>query len=139
MTQELNRHDIRIRAFQTLFALNANPEADKQVLYQQLLTDDGKLELKVPAYLDELVSGVLDNQAALDEKIKQYLMQGWTLSRIAKTDLVILRLAFFEMDNEPDIPKRVALNEALELAKQFSDDRSRRFINGVLAHEVESN
>ncbi len=95
MTQELNRHDIRIRAFQTLFALNANPEADKQVLYQQLLTDDGKLELKVPAYLDELVSGVLDNQAALDEKIKQYLMQGWTLSRIAKTDLVILRLAFF--------------------------------------------
>ncbi len=139
MTQELNRHDIRIRAFQTLFALNANPEADKQVLYQQLLTDDGKLELKVPAYLDELVSGVLDNQAALDEKIKQYLMQGWTLSRIAKTDLVILRLAFFEMDNEPDIPKRVALNEALELAKQFSDDRSRRFINGVLAHEVEAN
>lgn len=113
MTQELNRHDIRIRAFQTLFALNANPEADKQVLYQQLLTDDGKLELKVPAYLDELVSGVLDNQAALDEKIKQYLMQGWTLSRIAKTDLVILRLAFFEMDNEPDIPKRVALNEEI--------------------------
>ncbi|WP_082603159.1 transcription antitermination factor NusB [Secundilactobacillus odoratitofui] len=138
MTEELTRHQIRTRAFQTLFAMNANPEADRQVIYQQLLSDQDGETAEVPAYLEELVTGVLANQEALDNQIKQYLTTGWTLPRIAKTDLVILRIAFYELDYQSDIPKRVAVNEALELAKQFSDDRSRRFINGVLSHEIET-
>lgn len=137
MTEELNRHQIRTRAFQTLFAMNANPEADRQVIYQQLLSDEDGAAADVPAYLEKLVDGVLDNQDELDDQIKKYLTTGWTLQRIAKTDLVILRIAFYELDHQADIPKRVAVNEALELAKQFSDDRSRRFINGVLSHEIE--
>ena len=138
MTEELTRHQIRVRAFQTLFAMNANPEADKQVIYRQLLTDSDDEPVTVPPYLDQLVSGVLTNQAQLDDLIKKYLTTGWTLPRIAKTDLVILRLAFYELEYQTDIPKRVAVNEALELSKQFSDDRSRRFINGVLSHESET-
>ncbi|KRK97986.1 transcription antitermination protein NusB [Secundilactobacillus odoratitofui DSM 19909 = JCM 15043] len=118
--------------------MNANPEADRQVIYQQLLSDQDGETAEVPAYLEELVTGVLANQEALDNQIKQYLTTGWTLPRIAKTDLVILRIAFYELDYQSDIPKRVAVNEALELAKQFSDDRSRRFINGVLSHEIET-
>ncbi|GAX07796.1 MAG TPA: transcription antitermination factor NusB [Lactobacillus sp.] len=137
MTEELNRHQIRTRAFQTLFAMNANPEADRQVIYQQLLSDEDGVTADVPAYLEKLVDGVLENQDQLDAQIKKYLTTGWTLQRIAKTDLVILRIAFYELDYQADIPKRVAVNEALELAKQFSDDRSRRFINGVLSHEIE--
>ncbi|GAX06886.1 transcription antitermination factor NusB [Secundilactobacillus pentosiphilus] len=137
MTEELNRHQIRTSAFQTLFAMNANPEADRHVIYQQLLGDDDGVTADVPAYLEQLVVGVLDKQDELDGQIKKYLTTGWTLQRIAKTDLVILRIAFYELDYQPDIPKRVAVNEALELAKQFSDDRSRRFINGVLSHEIE--
>jgi N utilization substance protein B len=138
VTEELTRHQIRVRAFQTLFAMNANPEADKQVIYRQLLTDSDDEPVTVPPYLDQLVSGVLTNQAQLDDLIKKYLTTGWTLPRIAKTDLVILRLAFYELEYQTDIPKRVAVNEALELSKQFSDDRSRRFINGVLSHEIET-
>lgn len=138
MTEELTRHQIRVRAFQTLFAMNANPEADKQVIYRQLLTDSDDEPVTVPPYLDQLVSGVLTNRAQLDDLIKKYLTTGWTLPRIAKTDLVILRLAFYELEYQTDIPKRVAVNEALELSKQFSDDRSRRFINGVLSHEIET-
>lgn len=137
MTEELNRHQIRTRAFQTLFAMNANPEADRQVIYQQLLSDEDGVTADVPAYLEKLVDGVLENQDQLYAQIKKYLTTGWTLQRIAKTDLVILRIAFYELDYQADIPKRVAVNEALELAKQFSDDRSRRFINGVLSHEIE--
>jgi len=137
VTEELNRHQIRTRAFQTLFAMNANPEADRQVIYQQLLSDEDGVTADVPAYLEKLVDGVLENQDQLDAQIKKYLTTGWTLQRIAKTDLVILRIAFYELDYQADIPKRVAVNEALELAKQFSDDRSRRFINGVLSHEIE--
>ncbi|MFC6275063.1 transcription antitermination factor NusB [Levilactobacillus tangyuanensis] len=133
----LTRHQIRERAFQMLFALNANPDADHDALYQRVLTDDTTQVVPVPAYLDTLVTGVLTNQTELDAQIEQYLSTGWQLKRIAKTDLVILRLAFYEIDHVDDVPDRVAVNEALELAKNFSDDRSRRFINGVLAHTLD--
>ena len=138
MTESLTRHEIRIRAFQMLFALNANPEADHDDLYQQLVGGDSDAPVEVPAYLWHLVEGVLAEQAQLDEQISQYLMSGWTLGRIAKTDLIILRIAFYELAHEKDIPKAAVVNEALQLAKQFSDDRSRRFVNGVLSHELEN-
>jgi len=133
----LTRHQIRERAFQMLFALNANPDADHDALYQRVLTDDPDQTVPVPDYLQKLVTGVLANQADLDAKIDQYLSTGWQLKRIAKTDLVIMRIAFYEIDYVEEVPNRVAVNEALELAKNFSDDRSRRFINGVLAHTLD--
>ncbi|MFC6289203.1 transcription antitermination factor NusB [Levilactobacillus angrenensis] len=133
----LTRHQIRERAFQMLFALNANPDADHDALYQRVLTDDPDQTVPVPEYLQTLVTGVLAHQADLDAKIDQYLSTGWQLKRIAKTDLVIMRIAFYEIDYVEDVPNRVAVNEALELAKNFSDDRSRRFINGVLAHTLD--
>ncbi len=120
-----------------LFALNANPDADHDALYQRVLTDDPDQTVPVPDYLQKLVTGVLANQADLDAKIDQYLSTGWQLKRIAKTDLVIMRIAFYEIDYVEEVPDRVAVNEALELAKNFSDDRSRRFINGVLAHTLD--
>ncbi|WP_369707376.1 transcription antitermination factor NusB [Levilactobacillus brevis] len=133
----LTRHQIRERAFQMLFALNANPEADHDALYQRVLTDDPNQLVPVPDYLATLVNGVLAHQSELDAQINQYLSTGWQLKRIAKTDLVILRMAFYEIEHVDDVPNRVAVNEALELAKNFSDDRSRRFINGVLAHTLD--
>ncbi|GEO66274.1 transcription antitermination factor NusB [Levilactobacillus spicheri] len=133
----LTRHQIRERAFQMLFALNANADADQDALYQRVLTDDPDQIVPVPEYLKTLVTGVLAHQSELDAQISQYLSTGWQLQRIAKTDLVIMRIAFFEIEHVSDVPNRVAVNEALELAKNFSDDRSRRFINGVLAHTLD--
>lgn len=120
-----------------LFALNANADADQDALYQRVLTDDPAQVVPVPDYLHTLVAGVLAHQDDLDAQIARYLSAGWQLQRIAKTDLVILRLAFFEIEHVAAVPNRVAVNEALELAKNFSDDRSRRFINGVLAHTLD--
>ncbi len=88
----------------------------------------------VPAYLPELVEGVLTHQSELDAKIDQYLSSNWTLARLNKTDLLVLRLAIYEMLYVDDVPAKVALDEALQLAKEFSDDKSRRFINGVLSN-----
>ncbi|GAK46940.1 transcription antitermination factor NusB [Secundilactobacillus oryzae JCM 18671] len=138
MSEELTRHQIRERAFQTLFALNANKEGDKQAIYEQLLKpDEGEMAI-VPDYLNTLVDGVQEHQADLDEEITQYLSEGWSLNRIAKTDLIILRIAFYEVKFEEEVPNTVAVNEALELTKRFSDDRSRRFVNGVLSHTIDS-
>lgn len=130
----ISRHDTRKLAFQALFALNSNPDALPQDVYEALLEDEATTT--VPAYLPELVEGVLTHQSEIDAKIDQHLSSNWTLARLNKTDLLILRLAIYEMlyvDND-DVPAKVALDEALQLAKEFSDDRSRRFINGVLSN-----
>ncbi len=79
----------------------------------------------------ELVSGVWDNQREIDAMIVRF-SKNWKLSRIAKVELTILRLAVFEILHRPDIPLRVALNEAIELAKRYGDENSRNFINGIL-------
>ena len=76
----------------------------------------------------------LTHQSELDAKIDQYLSSNWTLARLNKTDLLVLRLAIYEMLYVDDVPAKVALDEALQLAKEFSDDKSRRFINGVLSN-----
>lgn len=129
---ELTRHKIREVAFQTLFALASEPDADRMTIYRSLikLRDDEQ----APEYLNSLVSGVVDHQDELDEQISAHLAKGWTLQRLAKPDLIILRLALYELQYEDNMPKAVAINEALQLAKSFSDDRSRKFINGVLSN-----
>ncbi|HIX35121.1 MAG TPA: transcription antitermination factor NusB [Candidatus Limosilactobacillus merdigallinarum] len=126
-----SRHTIRVAAFQALFALIATPDEDREQLYRQLLKLDANEE--VPAYLEELVNGVLDHQDEIDQTISQYLEPGWTVERLERPNLVILRLALYELQFEK-LPVAVAINEALQLAKSFSDDKSRRFINGVLGH-----
>ena len=132
----LTRHEIREKAFQALFALNANPEADENELYQQLLNPDETAEVEIPSYLSTLVTGVLEHQTELDEKIQPYLSSTWSLDRLAKTDLIILRIAFYELNYVDDVPSKVAVNEAIELAKAFSDDRSRKFVSGLLGKAV---
>ena len=68
----------------------------------------------------------------LAKQINDLLASGWTINRLAKPDLVILRLALFEIQYAENVPTVVAINEALELTKTFSSDKSRKFINGAL-------
>ena len=127
-----NRHEIREAAFQSLFALNANPEADHAAVYADVLASGEE----VPDYLTELVDGVLAHQAELDEAISAKLKKGWTLSRLTKTDLIVLRLGLYEIQYETAMPDKAAINEALEIAKTYSDEQAAKFINGILGHFV---
>ena len=79
-----------------------------------------------------LVEGVADHERDIDELIARYAT-GWSLERMPTLDLLILRLATYELRNRSDVPVAVAIDEAVELAKRFSTDDSGRFINGVLA------
>jgi N utilization substance protein B len=99
-------------------------------IYDQVLNDDDE----VPAYLTQLVDGVIAHQDELDASIQKLLDKKWRLSRLAKTDLVILRIALYEMQFVDNVPDAVAINEALELTKTFSDDKSKGFVNGVLGN-----
>ncbi|WP_321385262.1 transcription antitermination factor NusB [uncultured Enterococcus sp.] len=140
MSKELTRHEIREKALQSLFPLDFNSDLTKQdaithaleLDHGEMVSEDG--EEFVPVYLDVLVGGVCEKKEELDQAIHTHLGKNWTIQRIAKMDLIILRMAIFEMNYVSDVPNTVALNEALELAKKYSDDRSRKFVNGVLSN-----
>lgn len=125
----LTRHAVREEAFQVLFALQNNSDADLETVYQSIPHHDEK---QIPAYVKQAVAGVSDHQEELDKQISSLLASGWTINRLAKADLIILRLALYEIQYVDEVPTAVAINEALELAKTFSNDKSRKFINGAL-------
>ncbi|MFD1440012.1 transcription antitermination factor NusB [Lacticaseibacillus hegangensis] len=130
----LDRHDTRAAAFKALFAIASNADADRSAVYEEALPKDEE----APAYLTTLVDGVLAHQDELDAQINAKLKKGWTLQRLSKTDLILLRLGLFEIQQVPDVPDKVAVNEALELAKTYSDESDAKFINGILGHFVQA-
>ena len=140
MSKELSRHEIREKALQALFPLDFNQKLTKKdainhalsIDQQEFVSEDE--EAFVPVYLDELVGGVVEHQAELDEIIQNHLRSNWSIKRIAKMDLILLRLGIYEMLYNQQVPNRVVLNEAIELAKTFSDDQSRKFVNGILSN-----
>ncbi|MDO9632752.1 MAG: transcription antitermination factor NusB, partial [Humidesulfovibrio sp.] len=79
----------------------------------------------------QLVQGVCENQAEIDKVIGKH-SDHWKIGRIGKVELAILRLSLFEILHRSDIPLKVAINEAIELAKGFGDENSRSFVNGIL-------
>jgi transcription antitermination protein NusB len=86
---------------------------------------------EVPPYLIKLVEGVAAHQEELDVLIRQY-SEHWRLERMAAVDRNLLRLALYELLHEPEVPAKVVINEAVELAKRFGSEESGSFINGIL-------
>ena len=129
MNKELSRHEIREMALQALFPLDFNADLTKEDAIFNAIELAHRDMIN-----DTLVGGVCAKKDELDKVIEKHLKNNWHINRISKMDLVILRIAIFEMTYVTDVPAAVALNEAIELAKTFSDDRSRKFVNGVLSN-----
>lgn len=129
----LNRHQTRQAAFQALFGLSANPDATTEIVIDQVLAGDPEVEWdgEQPGDLIKLVNGVREHETELDLSIVGELQPGWTLDRLNLADLTLIRLAIYEV-KFADIDAKIAVNEAVELAKVFTDDNGRKFINGVL-------
>ena len=89
------------------------------------------------AFAEELLSAVTEHLSEIDDKINQYSAK-WDTSRMAKVDLAITRLAAGEVFYMEQIPDPVAINEAVDMAKKYSTDESRKFINGLLGQIVKS-
>lgn len=85
----------------------------------------------VKSFASALVGGVSDNLKFIDEIISKYA-KNWQIERMAKTDKNILRIATFELLFSKDIPLKVAINEAIDIAKRYGDDESGKFVNGIL-------
>lgn len=103
-------------------------ETEPETRYKLLLTPEGADAEQVKARFQ----GVVSHKTEIDE-ILSASTSGWKLDRLGKVELMLLRLAVFEMKFDEDIPDKVAINEAVELAKKYGSDASSGFINGVLA------
>ena len=131
-----NRHLGRIVALQTLYEYefrvqSGDASADaSSIVARNLERYDTTIQDK--EFVKKLIDGVIDQQADLDSKI-QPIAPEWPLEQIARVDRSILRMGLYELLHFADIvPPKVAINEAVELAKAFGSDNSSKFVNGVL-------
>lgn len=129
----MSRRLARQVAFQTLFQIDLS-KSDVDEALAQRLTDAG-LSAENEQYVKTVVHGVSQQLNALDAQIRS-ISQGWEVHRLGFTDRSILRLAIYEIVFMDAIPVGVTVNEAVELAKEFGDDESSRFINGLLGTVV---
>lgn len=123
------RRRARAAALQALYEVDLAAHDPSVVLRQRLVDCD--LGENSAEFVRHLVQGVLANLPQLDPIIEEIAPE-WPISQMSPVDKNILRIAIFEMTLDPDIPIKVAINEAVELAKLFGSDSSRRFVNGAL-------
>ena len=117
-------------ALQVLYQVEQNPGVSPEEIHrfiQRRLLEDRKL----CDFTEGLIAGVKEHQARIDAMISQ-VAENWRLDRMAAIDRNILRLGAYEMLFCPEVPAKVAINEALELAKRYSTAQSSRFVNGIL-------
>lgn len=132
------RRSARELAFQVLYGLCFSPAKDRAALWRQFVLSphnaamsEADLESEPSGFAWELVDGVWSHTQELDEAIGRF-SHNWRVDRLGKIELTILRLALFELFWRDDVPPKAAINEALELAREFGDERARAFLNGIL-------
>lgn len=136
ITNKDTRSKLREQAFQIFFA----DEFDKfnknklDLFYKENnLTSKSKIK-----YIEQLINLKQEKEEELEEYIKKYLDKSWNISRLTKAKLAILKLTILELKYN-NLPYRVAINEAVELAKSYEDEKASKFINGFLASFVKDN
>jgi N utilization substance protein B len=133
----MKRRIAREYAVQSLYQMEMNAADVRQVVHTVIRDgrdDDGvppAVEPEDVEYVIGLVQGTLEHARDIDRLLIRYL-KGWTMDRLSRVDRQILRLAVYEMLIRGDTPPKVAVNEAIELAKHFGTEESGRFVNGVL-------
>lgn len=123
------RHRARIIALQTLYEVEFAANKENDILKRNL--ENQCLPEEAARFADSLVSGVISNRQLLDETISSYA-RAFPVDQLAVMDRNILRLALFEITIKKEVPPKVAVNEAVELAKEFGADTAPKFVNGVL-------
>ena len=123
-----SRHQARERALQILFQydIHGKPGVWLDEFWKPLKDDP-----ETKAFAERIVQGVLDHKAEVDALIGQYA-KNWTISRMQVVDRNILRMGTYELLWMDEIPAKVTVNEAIELARDFGDDEASKFVNGIL-------
>lgn len=130
----MRRRDVRRNAFTLLFQLGFtdNEEEAKRIFFEE---SEMELTQSEKDFILKTVMGVRENTEKIDEFINS-VAKKWDTKRMANVDLAILRLAVYELKFDTETPASVVINEAVELAKEYSSDGSPAFVNGILGKLV---
>lgn len=133
----MKRQKSREKAMELLFSIEISKNSYEETI--ENFIEDYEMDLNTIDldYIKNVVKVVTDNLEAIDEKIIKSLVN-WKLDRVSKVNLTVLRLAVGEMMFIEDVPGSVAINEAVELTKKYSDEKSCSFVNGVLDKVLKS-
>jgi len=130
------RREARELALQMLYALDSNSSVGVRETLQTFREEQVEITGRVREFAEGLVQGVQAERAVIDEAIRAR-SKNWSLSRMPRVDLNVMRLAAYELMFRPDIPKKVSINEAIEIVRRFGDKESPAFVNGIL-DEIEA-
>lgn len=124
----MKRTEARQKALQVLFQLDST-----ELTFEEAIGHVLEEEQRSNAFLEQLVRGTTEHKTEIDAALEKNL-ENWTLSRLPKIERTVLRLAVYElMYAATETPSKVVMNEAIELSKTFGDEKSSKFVNGVLS------
>ena len=134
----MNRTLMRENAFKLIYSLEIQKVEDIQDQIELYFESNNIKDQEAKNYIEDAITGIEKHQEEILKDIEMNLKDDWKLSRISKIDLAILKLAIYEIKFS-DVPYKVSINEAVELAKKYGEDKSKNFVNGVLASIVKEN
>ena len=133
----MNISKMREYAFMLLYELEIQKKFDEENL--EIFLENNNIEdNNAKKYITKIVKGIKENEPKIEETITSKLKPEWKLDRISKINIALLKLSIYEIIYT-DVPYKVAINEAIELAKTYGEENSANFINGVLANVVKEN
>ena len=131
----MNRTAIREKSFMLIYSLEIQKYDSLKDQIELYFESENIENLEAKEYIEDSILGIEKNKEEILNLIKENLKKDWKIERISKIDLAILKLAIYEIKYK-DIPFKVVINEAVELAKKYGEDSSKNFVNGILASIV---
>ncbi len=131
----MNRSEIREQAFKIIYSLEIQKQENLEEQIELYLESNNIRNKDAIEYIKDAILGIEKNKEEITKSIEKNLKADWKIERISKMDLSILKLAIYEIKYK-EIPFKVVINEAVELAKKYGEDNSKNFVNGILASIV---
>ena len=131
----MNRSEIREQAFRLMYSLEIQKNVNLEEQIELYLESNNIEDKEAIDYIKDAVFGIQKNEDEIIKDIEKNLKSDWKIERISKIDIVIFKLAIYEIKYK-NLPFKVVINEAVELAKKYGEDSSKNFVNGILASIV---
>ena len=131
----MNRTAIREKAFKLIYSLEIQKQNDLEEQIQLYLENENIEDQDAIEYIKDAVLGIEKSKDEIMSLIEKNLKPDWKVERVSKIDLSILKLAIYEIKYK-NIPFKICINEAVELAKKYGEETSKKFVNGILASIV---
>ena len=134
----MNRTESREAAFKLLYSIQISPDKELEEQIDLFIESEEINDNEAISYINDIIKGINKNDEAIEKQINENIKKDWTIARISKVDLTLLKIGIYEI-LYTKIPFKVVVNEVVKIAKKYGDETSSSFVNGVLASIIEKN